>query len=253
MSGLSLPGEALLDGDPVTFSFKTPRHFNAGESIMSEAIGGPPIPTLSIIDQTSSELRLRMQQKLIDVQADITADDAVARLNALSCQGCHRTANDTTVSMNGLRIWPNSFGFTHTSEQSEVSPEGGRRFIISMALSTFLIQRKAALEAYLGGLESPVSARLENLSRWNAGYCFDVIVTNNGSASTAGWQVSLDTGPASVYTAWGSRLSGTRPLYALASETWTASVPPNGSTRAGFCAMTQTPSVDPTVLGVSWN
>jgi hypothetical protein len=253
MNGLSLQGDALLDGDPVTFSFRTPRQFNAGESIMFEPIGGPPIPTPSVIDQTSSALRLRVQQKLIDVQANITADDAVARLNALTCQGCHRTANDTTVSMTGLRIWPNSFGFTHTSEQSEVSPEGGRRFIISTALIAFLAQRQAALEAYLNGLESSVTAQLGNLSRWNAGYCFDVIVTNNGSASTASWQVSLDTGAATIYTTWGSRLSGTQPRYALASETWTAVVPPNGSTHAGFCATTQTPSVDPTVVGVSWN
>ncbi len=253
MDALSRRDDALLDGAPVTFSFRTPRQFAAGESILFEPIGGPPIPTLSVIDQSSPSLRLRIQQRLSDVQADITAADAVARLNALTCQGCHRTANDTTVSMTGLRVWPRSFGFTHTSEQSELSPEGGHRFVLSEALTEFLAQRQAVLESYLSSLDGLVTARLSNFSRWDAGYCLDVIVRNDSTTSTANWRVSLDTGAASVYAVWGSRLSGAQPFYTLGSEAWTGVIPPSGSTHAGFCATTPTPELDPTVIGVSWD
>jgi hypothetical protein len=249
LESLSAPGEDLLDGQPITMAFRNGNLFNAGESLMPEPIGGPPQPTLSIFDQMTSPVEQAMQEQLIAVSANITSADARARLNALTCQGCHRTANDTEVHMIGQRFWPASFGFTHTSELTEAGPDGPR-FNLSAALTdNFLPQRKAHLMAYLSQLSS-VAASVHVYSRWDSGYCASITVSNSAASSVGPWQVDIDSGSGTLENYWSSVRTGDRPSYTFAPLFWNASIPASGSREFGFCA-SGTNAPDPRIMSVS--
>ncbi len=247
LENLSEPGKDLLDGQPITMAFRNGNLFNAGESLLPEPIGGPPQPTLSIIDQMTSPVEQAIQQQLIAVSANITSGDARARLNALTCQGCHRTANDTEVHMIGQRFWPSSFGFTHTSEQTQAGPDGPR-FNLSTALTdNFLPQRKAHLIAFLSQF-SGLDALVDVYSLWDSGYCANITVRNLTASAVSSWQVEIDSGAGTIGNYWSAVRTGERPSYTFTPVSWNAGIPANGSREFGFCA---SGTNAPEVVGVS--
>jgi hypothetical protein len=89
----------------------------------------------------------------------LTADDVVARAQALSCAGCHRLSNGAPLG--GGLVWPPSVGFVHVSERDVEVVDGQSRFKISDALVTaFLPKRKQVMEDYLNDkLKKPPKAK----------------------------------------------------------------------------------------------
>lgn len=120
--------------------------FNSGDSVSG---GGnvSPHSYRTRFGSGPSALRTKIQTELTKINSSLTPDDIVARAEALSCSGCHRTANG--VNLGGGMTFPSADNFTHVSEQLEAGTNI-ERFRISAALTnTFLPHRKALMEAFI--------------------------------------------------------------------------------------------------------
>ncbi|XYH93507.1 hypothetical protein ACMHYB_37415 [Sorangium sp. So ce1128] len=137
-----------------------PDEINGGESLMM------PLQNnyLNALGTGISTLRSSIEDKLTAMGSTLTPDQIVGRAQTLACSGCHEPANrDGTPSSNfdvGLSApFPNTLGFTHTSELKEPvdssNPSGPQRFIISPALiNVFLPFRQQVMTEYL--LNNPI-------------------------------------------------------------------------------------------------
>ncbi len=104
-----------------------------------------------------SDFRSKIEAKLTEIGSPLTADNIVARAQALSCAGCHKL-NDN-LNIGGGLIWPSSAptrepgtadGFIHVTERFTEVVDGVTRFVISPALmNEFLPSRKKVLDDYL--------------------------------------------------------------------------------------------------------
>jgi hypothetical protein len=147
--------KTLAVDDVNRFSMAIQDKFNTGDALAQDQAAQPngqPARTNDYRDlfgKGPSPLRTSIQSKLTSLGSTLTPDDIVARAAALSCGGCHGFAG--SAPMGGkIGDFPHSFGFPHTSEQTEPAPEGGDRYRISDALiEVFLPFRQAVMETFL--------------------------------------------------------------------------------------------------------
>jgi hypothetical protein len=110
-----------------------------------------------------SSLRSDLQTQLAALGSTLTADDIVARAQALSCAGCHRLSNNAPLG--GGLTWPASLGFTHVTERATEVVSGETRFVLSDALvNYFLPARQAIFEDYLNNRPRPTKGATHALS-----------------------------------------------------------------------------------------
>ncbi|WP_437849867.1 hypothetical protein [Sorangium sp. So ce363] len=162
--------ERLAAADDVNrFAYKFPMtaNYNGGESLMI------PLQNnyLNALGTGTSTLRTNIEDRLAALGSDLSgtpgnlsADQIVGRAQTLACSGCHEPQDrDGAASSNfdvGLSApFPNTLGFTHTSEEKEPvdssNPSGPQRFIISPALiNVFLPFRQQVMTEYL--LNNPI-------------------------------------------------------------------------------------------------
>jgi len=143
---------ALTVNDLFRFEFVSDARFDSGQSRSS---GTDDLYTFQM-GKGESPLRTRVQERLDALGSTLTPYQIAARVQALSCAGCHQFS--TGVNLGGGLIWPSkssSFEFVHVSERTyEMGPDG-RRYAISEALEGFFMpQRQQVLEAYLNGAAS---------------------------------------------------------------------------------------------------
>jgi hypothetical protein len=83
-----------------------------------------------------------------------------------------------------------------------------------------------------------IAVSLITLSDGGGWYCSALQITNVGTASTEGWNVTLDTRGTSIYTAWNGDVSGTTGnVTAAPNQPWNIELAPGDSTDSvGFCA-----------------
>ncbi len=139
----------LATNDVFGFTFATAERFRGGQSRSS---GTDDLYTYQL-GKGESPLRTRLQEALNTAGSALTPTHLAARVQALSCAGCHQFS--TGVNMGGGVTWPrksSAFEFVHVSERiHEIGPHG-RRYALSEALEgVFLPRRKLVLEAYLNG------------------------------------------------------------------------------------------------------
>ncbi len=131
-------------------SINVPDKFNTGQS---HASGSTENNYLTQFLAAPPAFRDRIQQRLTTLGSTLTPENIVARLQALSCAGCHRFNNN--LDLGGGITWPASLGFTHVTESQTETVDGQVRFVLSPALvNVFLPARKALLDTVLG-LEDP--------------------------------------------------------------------------------------------------
>jgi hypothetical protein len=103
-------------------------------------------------------LRTALAARLAELGSTLAVEEIVARVQALSCAGCHRLSSGGAIG--GGLVFPPSLGFVHVSERELEIVDGEPRFPISLALTdAFLPVREEVVEAYLD----------ENLERGNRG------------------------------------------------------------------------------------
>lgn len=102
-----------------------------------------------------STLRNAIDAQLASLGSSLTAENIVARAQAMSCAGCHQLNNGTNgegLAIGGGLIWPPSLGFTHVTERTKEVVGGVERFVISPALiSSFLPHRLSILTSFTRG------------------------------------------------------------------------------------------------------
>ncbi len=135
--------DELAQGNINTFNYAVPDTFNHGESDAQTASR-----TYASQFASSPNFRAAIQARITTLGLPLTPNQLVARAQALSCGGCHQTANNADVGF-GAQRFPNSLAFTHTSEQTESSADGPRHLISPALTGTFLPHRKAVLEGFL--------------------------------------------------------------------------------------------------------
>jgi hypothetical protein len=82
-----------------------------------------------------------------------------------------------------------------------------------------------------------LSATLPVTSNWGSGYCVNLAITNNGSASSATWTALINTQASSIYTSWNANFAGSSGNVTITPLPFNSVIPP-GQTESsvGFCA-----------------
>jgi len=142
-----LPGAVpgLLGDTPSEISVSVPDVYN---SALSEANGTIDTNYAANFGTDPSALRSAIEAALAAEGSSLTADDVVARVQAMSCAGCHRISNN--ANLGGGIAWSPSLGFTHVTEREIEVVGGSTRYLLSPALNdAFLPHRQQLLQQYL--------------------------------------------------------------------------------------------------------
>lgn len=135
----TLGGSTLFDIDE-----DIPDTYNTAQSQAS----GTETNYLTQLTTAPSALRTDLANALTGAGSALTPDNIVARVQALSCAGCHRISNNADIG--GGLTWPPSLGFTHITERETEVVAGETRYLISDALTqAFLPHRQDVLQRYL--------------------------------------------------------------------------------------------------------
>ena len=95
-------------------------------------------------------------------------------------------------------------------------------------------QDQACIESLC--VEGDIEAELQVTTDWGAGYCANLLLTNQGSVTTTTWKVTLDTHGATL-SLWNAEFSGTVGVVTLRPLLWNARIQPDETnTSVGFCA-----------------
>jgi hypothetical protein len=122
-----------------------PDTYNSG---LSEASGTTDTNYAANFGADPTPLRRALTVALANAGSSLTPDNIVARVQALSCAGCHRLSNN--ADLGGGITWPPSLGFTHVTERATEVVDGSTRYALSDALNqAFLPHRQQLLEEYL--------------------------------------------------------------------------------------------------------
>jgi hypothetical protein len=92
------------------------------------------------------------------------------------------------------------------------------------------------------------TATVSIYSQWSDGYCANVTVTNGGATATSSWTVLLNIGVMTTSTVWNANAAKSGTTLTLTNVSYNASIPPQGTTSAGYCAQGTSPIVIPTVI-----
>ena len=97
----------------------------------------------SDVDPFNCQIEQRIDDLLTGTDFEVTVDQLLARADAMSCGGCHSTANRVSIgtdSANNDVIWPNASSFLHVSQRGQLS---------SALTASFLPKRRDLLENFL--------------------------------------------------------------------------------------------------------
>jgi hypothetical protein len=132
--------------------------FNSGQSQAAAAVTETQFAFhFAPAGATTSPFRQALTQRLDALGSTLTPDDLVARVQAMSCAGCHRFSSNAPIG--GGLVWPASLGFTHVSERdADLEVDGDvTRYKISPALTdVFLVDRASLMSDFLQDLPRPV-------------------------------------------------------------------------------------------------
>jgi hypothetical protein len=144
----------LAAGKLEDIDMQIPEIFYAGDSLSLNPIVDNYVAQLG---NGPSVFRTKIENKLTEIGSTLTANNIVARAQALSCAGCHKL-NDN-LDIGGGLIWPASArtrepgtpdGFIHVTERFTELDGNVQRYVISPALiNEFLPSRQRIMEEYL--------------------------------------------------------------------------------------------------------
>ena len=163
----------LAVADINRFNYEPSAQFLTGQSEESN------IPANNYVTSAGPLFKAAIQNKLdsLKVAVSLTPDQVLARVQALSCNGCHLISNGADVGL--PQSWPSSQVFTHVSERAtQASPDGGTRFAVSPALTgTFLPFRNTVLTNYLVRTD-PLPRCNESCVTWRGvpAMCVEILV-----------------------------------------------------------------------------
>jgi len=73
-------------------------------------------------------------------------------------------------------------------------------------------------------------------SDWDKGFCVNLNVTNQGTASTKNWQMTFAINQATINNAWGANFLPQGTNYLVKPESWSQVIQPQQTYVAGYCA-----------------
>jgi mannose/cellobiose epimerase-like protein (N-acyl-D-glucosamine 2-epimerase family) len=97
----------------------------------------------------------------------------------------------------------------------------------------------------------PGSATLSFQTDWGSGYCANVDVKNDGTATSTSWLARLDLKQSTISNVWNAKLSGSAGVVNAEPMDYNAKIPASQTTSFGFCANATGPNYKPSLLGVT--
>jgi endoglucanase len=88
-------------------------------------------------------------------------------------------------------------------------------------------------------------------SDWQTGFCVNLNVTNQGTASTKNWQLTFEINQATITSAWGGNFLPQGTKYSVIPESWAQVIQPNQTYSAGYCANKTGTNYKPTQVTVT--
>jgi endoglucanase len=73
-------------------------------------------------------------------------------------------------------------------------------------------------------------------SDWDKGFCVNLNITNQGTASTKNWQMTFQLNQATINNAWGANFLPQGTSYLVKPESWSQVIQPQQTYVAGYCA-----------------
>ncbi len=98
----------------------------------------------------NAEMRTKIRNRLTAIGSPLSVDNILDRATTQTCAGCHMVSNGQPLG--GGLVWPQSLGFVHIDEQSNLSPA---------LTDVFLPRRREILEAFINDREIAPSAAFE--------------------------------------------------------------------------------------------
>ncbi|HEX5747194.1 MAG TPA: hypothetical protein VFZ09_13205 [Archangium sp.] len=139
--------ETLAGNELLRYRLDVDDRFNSGQSHAN----GTENLYAHQMGKGDSPLRRKLQKRLEELGSPLTVDNIVARVQTLSCAGCHQLS--TKADLGGGLTWPSKttlFTFVHVSERTtDVGPDGPRFGLSEALVGTFLPPRQQLLEAFL--------------------------------------------------------------------------------------------------------
>lgn len=239
------PSAGILSENENTLVLVTPEQFLGGEGVMEEFIGAPSPAPVKLADEMSPGFEQRLEDKLLNLGSQLSAQQVMNRANAASCVGCHRSASSSDLG-GGLNF-PSSLGFRHVGERaiSGQSADGSAYEFSPALLQEFIPYRQTLLETFLAeSAGSELSVTFSLASEWSTGYCANVQVENQ-SGTAQEWLLSLDLAGSTLSNSWSATFSDGSALIMISPPSWAAALAPNASHGFGFCATKGTPFAMP--------
>jgi endoglucanase len=88
-------------------------------------------------------------------------------------------------------------------------------------------------------------------SDWQTGFCVNLRVTNQGTASTQNWQLTFTPNQAKITNAWNGNFLPQGTNYQVIPEQWGQVIQPNQTYEAGYCADKLGSNYKPTNVSVT--
>ncbi len=82
-------------------------------------------------------------------------------------------------------------------------------------------------------------------------FCVDLVVTNQGNASTKNWKLNFAINQATLSSAWGGNFVSNKGTYQVTPESWGQVIAPGQSVKLGYCANKTGTKYQPSQLAVS--
>jgi hypothetical protein len=238
---------AVNDLNGFNYPGPVPNQLNAGES-QSSPFGLPGTNTpndyfAKFSGEPTHPLRARLQTTLTSLNSTLTPDNIVARVQSLSCGGCHLLSSagspqpplGLTNADGSAHPFPAaSTPFTHVDERG---PAADGRFVVSAGVEEFLQFRHQVQSVYFDRTQSfPLGVGVQVTSNWSTGYCANVTLSNTTGTAYSVWELKLNVPGITLHDNWGSTASLQGTSLELLPPTFAAPVGANGSYVFGFCA-----------------
>jgi len=116
------------------------------------------------------------------------------------------------------------------------------------AMGTTSTQPPATPSTTSGKAQLAVTTQTQSYTQ---NFCTDIVIANNGKASTKDWKLTFAMNQATLTNAWGGNFISNNGKYQVTPDSWAKVIAPGQSVKLGYCANKKGTQYKPSQLSVS--
>jgi aryl-phospho-beta-D-glucosidase BglC (GH1 family) len=199
----------------------------------------PTLPTLSIAGASTAEGNSGTRNLVFTVTLSKSSTSAVT-VRYASANGTATAGSDYNATSGTITFAPGqTTQLVTVVVRGDTTVEDNETFsVVLSSASGATLATSTATGTITNDDQSPSqsNAALTVRDDWGAGFVADVSITNNGSATTSGWQLEFDL-DANITNIWNAEIvSHVGSHYVIRMASWNAKIAPGGTITFGFQA-----------------